>query len=127
VSLAAHQQRPLLVSPLQVTDVGARDLDRAQHLQAEQRQQRLVAQVLDARISLGVVLELAATSAGTSTCCSGSGAHRCFTVNRRDLGYTGCPCLLDDFADAASFDYNLTHKVNAETPAGRAATLGYSD
>lgn len=45
VALTTHQQGPLGVAPLQVVDVGTGDPDGAQHLQAEQGQQRLVAQV----------------------------------------------------------------------------------
>jgi hypothetical protein len=51
VAFAAHEQRSLVVATLQIVNIGARDLDGAQHLQAEQSQQRFVAQVLDARLS----------------------------------------------------------------------------
>jgi hypothetical protein len=50
VALAADQQRPMVAAELEVVDIGARDLDRPQHLQAEQRQQRLIAQVWGYRL-----------------------------------------------------------------------------
>jgi hypothetical protein len=50
MALAAHQQRPVVIATLQVVNIGSGDLDGAQHLQAEQRQQRLIAQVLGERL-----------------------------------------------------------------------------
>ena len=47
VVLAVDQQRPAVTVALQVGDVGAGDLDGAQRLQAEQTEQRTIAQVLE--------------------------------------------------------------------------------
>ena len=44
--LAVDQQSPAVAVALQVGDVGARDLDGSQRLEAEQAEQRAIAQVL---------------------------------------------------------------------------------
>ena len=46
VVFAVHQQCPAVAMALQVGDVGTRDLHRTQRLQAQQTEQRAIAQVL---------------------------------------------------------------------------------